>query len=251
MFDKIGKGPVVILVDGALCYRAFGPSAQLAKLLSENFTVITYDRRGRGESGDNDVYTVEKEIEDLDAIIKEVGGSVCLFGQSSGAALALEAAVRLKSVKKLAMYESPFFIDDSRSPMPENYFPNLKKAIAENRNGDAVKMFMKLVGTPSIFVLIMPLMPMWGTLKGVADTLVYDTILMKDNQQGKPLSKNTWSSIKIPVLAINGGKSPTWMKHAMQSLSEVLGAEYKSLDGQTHMVKSEALVSVLENFFKE
>ena len=116
-YDKTGNGPPVILVDGALCYRAFGPARPLAKLLAEDFTVFTYDRRGRGESGDTQPYDVEREIEDLEALIKEAGGSACLYGISSGGALILEAAKRLPAVQHIAVYEVPFVVDDGGSTM--------------------------------------------------------------------------------------------------------------------------------------
>jgi pimeloyl-ACP methyl ester carboxylesterase len=115
-FDKSGVGPPLILVDGALCYRASGPSRSLAALLAEHFTVFTYDRRGRGESGDTAPYAVEREVDDIEALIEEAGGSAYVYGVSSGAALALEAANRGLAIEKLALYEAPFIVDDkSRS----------------------------------------------------------------------------------------------------------------------------------------
>src|SRR6266404_4376526 len=113
-FDRIGNGPPVILVDGALCYRGMGQSGQLAELLAPYFTVFTYDRRGRGGSGDTAPYAVEHEIEDIAALLSEAGSAAFLWGISSGAVLALEAANRLKAIKKLALYEAPFIVDDTR-----------------------------------------------------------------------------------------------------------------------------------------
>src|SRR5215216_799706 len=114
-FDQSGNGPVVILVDGALQYRAFDQGmAELANLLSPHFTVIHYDRRGRGDSTDTQPYALEREIEDIESLIDDVGGSASLYGISSGAALAMEAAIALPTkVKKLAMYEAPYNDDDS------------------------------------------------------------------------------------------------------------------------------------------
>src|SRR5713226_348150 len=116
-FDRIGNGPPVILIDGALCYRGMGQSGQLAALLAPHFTVFTYDRRGRGGSGDTPPYAVEREVEDLAAVLADAGGSACVYGHSSGAVLALEAA-RTVPFKKLAMYEPPFMVDDSRALLP-------------------------------------------------------------------------------------------------------------------------------------
>lgn len=121
-YTKIGAGEPVVLVDGALCHRAFGPNAALAEALARGFAVITYDRRGRGESGDAGEYAVEREIEDLEALIDAAaGGSAHVYGISSGAALALEAAARLDSIRSLALYEAPFVVDDSRAPVPAEF----------------------------------------------------------------------------------------------------------------------------------
>ena len=120
-YETAGDGPPVILVDGALCYRASGPSAPLAALLAEHFTVFTYDRRGRGESGDTAPYAVEREVEDIAALIDEAGGSACVYGISSGAALALEAANRGLGIERLVVYEAPFIVDDSRAPLPYDF----------------------------------------------------------------------------------------------------------------------------------
>ncbi len=251
VYDKVGIGPVVILVDGALCYRSFGPSPAIANLLAEDFSVITYDRRGRGDSSDTQPYTVEKEIEDLEAIIKELGGSVFLFGQSSGAALVLATAIRVKGIKKIALYEAPFFIDNTHEPLSDAYLMQMKKLITDNRQGDAVKLFMKTVGVPAFFLFLMPFMPMWKKLTGVAHTLPYDFAITIENQKGKALSKKEWDNVKIPKLVMNGSKSPVWMKNGMKALAEVLKAKYTILEGQTHIVNAKVLVPQLKKFFKE
>src|ERR1700730_15481906 len=117
-FDKAGQGPAVIFIDGALCYRASGPSAPVASLLKEHFTVFTYDRRGRGDSGNTLPYAVEREVEDIAALLQEAGCRAMLCGVSSGAALSLEAASRLPGVAKMALYEAPFIVDDTHAPLP-------------------------------------------------------------------------------------------------------------------------------------
>src|SRR6185369_14958996 len=119
-FDQIGNGPVVVLVDSALASRAI--CAKLAILLAKDFTVINYDRRGRGDSTDTQPYAVQREVEDIEALIDGAGGSAFIFGSSSGAVLALEAANKLSAkVKKQVLYEPPFIVDDSRVPMPEGF----------------------------------------------------------------------------------------------------------------------------------
>jgi len=250
-YDRSGEGPPIILVDGALCYRQFGPSGPLAARLKEHFTVFTYDRRGRGDSGDTAPYNVARELEDLDAVIQAAGGSAFVYGISSGAALALEGANRGLAVKKLALYEAPFIIDDTQPPIPDDFLARLNALIAANRRGDAVKMFMKLVGVPGIIIALMRLTPAWSKLKGVAHTLVYDITLVEGNQRGKPLPRSRWASVTMPTLVADGGKSPPWMRNAMRSLADVLpNSEHRTLEGQTHMLSPKAIAPVLVEFFK-
>src|SRR3989441_38906 len=141
-YDKQGEGPAVILVYGALCYRSFGSLPELVKLLAPHFTVYNYDRRGRGDSGDTRPYAVEREVEDLEALIKEAGGSAFVCGFSSGAALALEAASRRLAITKLALYEPPFIVDDSRPSLPEDFATQLAELVSSDRRGDAAELFM-------------------------------------------------------------------------------------------------------------
>lgn len=250
-YEQSGTGSAIILVDGALCYRAFGPMRPLAKLLEPHFTVFAYDRRGRGESGDTAPYAVEREIEDLEALIQAAGGSAFVYGISSGAALALEAAAHLRNIEKLAVYEAPFIVDDSHPPRPDDYLKQLNQLIASNRRGDAIRMFMKTVGVPGVFIAMMRFMPSWSKLKGIAHTLPYDFTILGDTGSGKPLPAHRWESAALPTLVMDGGKSPTWMRHAMQALAEVLpNASYRTLDRQTHMLKPEVLAPVLVEFFK-
>lgn len=252
-YDKTGNGPALILVDGALCYRASGPNGPLAEQLKKDFTVYTYDRRGRGDSDEKKPYAIMREVEDIDALIHEAGGSAYVFGSSSGAALALEAAKHLPAIKKLALYEAPFVVDDSRPAVPEDYLDQLNEQVASGRRGAAIKLFMrKGVGVPAIFVAMMPLMPAWKKMKAIAHTLPYDTMLTVDHQRGEPLPAEAWSSVTVPTLVGVGGKSPAWMNNAMQALAnELPNTKHRTLEGQTHIVKPEALAPVLTEFFTE
>jgi len=250
-FTRVGDGPPVILVDGALCYRAMGESGQLAALLAPYFTVLTYDRRGRGGSGDTVPYAVEREIEDIAALLSEAGGAAFLWGMSSGAVLALEAANRLGGIKKLALYEAPFIVDDSRSTT-ERDWARIAEAVAANRRSEAVKLFLNLVGVPAFFIAVMPLMPMWSKLKAIAHTLPYDGAIVGDNQRGKPLPTEHWASVTVPALVVDGGKSSAWMRHGNRSLASVLpNGRYQTLEGQTHMLRPKAHVPILVEFFKQ
>jgi pimeloyl-ACP methyl ester carboxylesterase len=251
-YTRDGQGPPLILVDGALCSRSFGPMPKLAGQLTQHFTVYTYDRRGRGESGDTQPYAPEREVKDLEALAAAAGAPVYVHGTSSGAALALEAAKRLRSIAKLALYEPPFIVDDSRDPMPDDWLPRLEQLVAGRRPGDAVKMFMRFVGAPAAFTAVMPLTPVWGKLKAAAPTLPYDVRLTHDHQRGLPLTAGEWDAVKVPTLVAAGGKSPAWMANGTRALAGALpDAAYRTLPGQNHMVKAQAIAPVLTEFFAD
>ena len=172
-FDRSGEGPALILVGGALQHRAIDPSTvQLASLLAPSFTVYHYDRRGRGDSGDTVPYAVEREIEDIDALIQEAGGSAFVFGMSSGAVLALDAAAGGLAITKLALYEPPMVVDDSRPPVPKDYVARLTELASSGRPGDAIEVFMtEGVGLPAEAVAPMRGAPFWPAFEAVAHTL--------------------------------------------------------------------------------
>jgi pimeloyl-ACP methyl ester carboxylesterase len=249
--DRTGHGPALVFVDGAMCYRASGPSGPMAAALAEHFTVFTYDRRGRGDSSDRGPYDIQREIDDLEAVIREAGGHAVVLGVSSGAALALEAANRGVPITRLAMYEAPFIVDASRPPIGDDFLAQMNGALSSGRRGDAVRMFMKVVGVPGIFVMLMRLMPAWPRLTAVAHTLPYDFAITNPYQRGTPLPPTRWSGARIPTLVMDGGKSPAWMRNAMRALAAVLpNAIYRTVEGQTHMIKPKALTPPLVEFFK-
>jgi pimeloyl-ACP methyl ester carboxylesterase len=249
-YERTGDGPPLILVDGALCYRGMGPMASLAALLTDRFAVFRYDRRGRGESGDAQPYAVDREVEDISALIDAAGAPVHLYGASSGAALALEAANRGLAIKSLALNEAPFIVDDTRAPLLDDYRVELIRYLEANRRGDAVAHFMKSVGMPAPFALIMRAMPVFSKLKAVAHTLPYDFAIVADAQRGQPLPSDRWTAYTQPILVMMGSKSPAWIRNAMESLATVLpSAELRTLAGQTHMVSEKALAPVLADFF--
>src|SRR4051794_26088086 len=249
-FDKVGRGEPVILVDGALCSRVMGGSPKIAALLADHFTTYVYDRRGRNESGDAAPYAVEREVEDIAALIEEAGGSASLFGISSGAALILEAAKQLPGIDQLALYEPPFIVDDSRDPVPADTVPRMYGLVAAGRRGDTVKLFLRLVGMPSVALAVMPLTPAWKKLKAVAHTLPYDLTILDGYQRGEPLPSGEWDSVTVDTVVMAGGKSPAWMQNAASSLAGVLpNAQFRVLEGQTHMVKPKVLAPQLVDFF--
>ncbi|WP_214477495.1 alpha/beta hydrolase [Mesorhizobium sp. dw_380] len=246
-----GHGHPLILVDGALCSRGMGPSGPLAKALESSFTVFRYDRRGRGGSGDTLPYAVEREIDDIEAVLQAAGGEAYVWGMSSGAMLALMAATRLPGIKKLALYEAPLIVDDSRATTQGDW-TSIRAAIAEGRCGDAVAAFLRSVGMPGLLIFVMKLTPIWRKLKAVARTLPYDGAIVAGDQLGKPLDPARWASLGVPTLVTDGGKSPMWMQHGNKALAEALpNAHYQTLAGQNHMLKPAAHAPVLTAFFNK
>jgi pimeloyl-ACP methyl ester carboxylesterase len=151
--DQSGKGQPIILVDGAFCSRSLGPMSKLAPLLAQHFTVFTHDRRGRNDSGDTAPYAVEREFEDLEALINEAGGTAFVFGMSTGTVLALKAVASGLNIKKLALYEPPFMVDDSGHRPPADHEAQLTQLLSSGRRGDVVKFFMtKVMGMPAVIV---------------------------------------------------------------------------------------------------
>lgn len=243
-FDRTGEGPPVILVCGGSTDRM--ANAPLAELLAPSLTVINYDRRGRGDSGDTPPYAVEREVEDIDALIAEAGGSAILFGTSSGAALALEAAASGLGITKLALWEPPFILDKTRRP-PTDQVAQYDKMIAEGRRGDAVEYFMsKVVGMPAEFVAQARNAPFWAAQEALAHTLAYDATIMGDYS----VPTDRAASVKAPTLVLAGGADFPWMRETAQALADALpDAETRTLEGQGHNVDQAILARALVEFF--
>jgi pimeloyl-ACP methyl ester carboxylesterase len=251
-FERSGVGSAVILVGGAFQYRAIDPrTAQLAELLAANFTVFHYDRRGRGDSGDTAPYTVEREIEDIAALINAAGGSASVFGMSSGALLALDAANHGLAITRLAVYEPPVVVDDSRPPLAADYMARLTGLLAADRRGDAVALFMtEAAGVPAEYVAAMRAEPFWPTFEAVAHTLAYDATIMGTAISGQPLPAGRWAAVTIPTLVIDGGASPVHMHSGANAIAGVLpAAQRRTLEDQAHAVAPEVLAPVLAAFF--
>jgi pimeloyl-ACP methyl ester carboxylesterase len=248
-FDRSGKGPAVMLVGGAIQYRAIDPpTVQLAALLAQHFTVFHYDRRGRGDSGDTQPYAIEREIEDLEALINEVGGSAFVFGMSSGGILALDAAARGLALTKLALYELPFNSGDEQARQAaEHYTRQLTALLSEGRRGDAVALAMTTWGAPAEAIAGMRQTPIWPLFESVAPTLAYDNAIMGDGSVPTP----RLASLTVPTLVMDGGASPAFMHNAAQVVALVLpNAQLRTLEGQTHDVAPEVLAPILEQFFR-
>jgi pimeloyl-ACP methyl ester carboxylesterase len=244
-FDQRGEGPPVVLVVGAFNDRSTG--APLVEALKSQFTVFNYDRRGRGASGDTQPYSVEREIEDLDALIREAGGAARVFGYSSGATLALEAAASGVNITKLALYEAPFMVDDGAPRPPSDLASRLAKLVASGRRGDAVELFQtRLVGIPEQVVVQMRNAPFRPALEATAHTLVYEATIVGD----LTLPKERLRLITAPTLALYGGESPAFMGSGAKAVAEaVRDGHVRSMDGQNHDIVPSALAPVLMEFF--
>ncbi|MGI5269013.1 alpha/beta fold hydrolase [Nonomuraea sp. CA-218870] len=241
-YERSGSGPALVLVDGAMCYRAAGPMRPLAALLSSSFTVYAYDRRGRGESGDTPPYAPDREVEDLQTVIGEAGGEAYVYGISSGAALAMRAAATGSGITRLALYEPPFI----EGPGNAGYTTRLREALAAGRRGDAVALFMAHVGMPPQAIDGMRGQPMWPALEAIAPTLAYDDELLCGGRVPRDLA----SAITVPVLVLSGAASSDGLQRAAEDTADAIPtAEHRSLDGQTHDVQADALAPALTAFF--
>jgi pimeloyl-ACP methyl ester carboxylesterase len=249
-YETTGAGPALLLVDGAMCYRDFGPARDLAKNLADQYTVYLYDRRGRGASGNTLPWSEDREIEDLAALLEAAGGQAYALGVSSGAVLTADAANRLPGLTKIALYEPPFIVDDTHPAREETFVADTEALLARDDRTGALKKFMSHVGMPGAMLAIMPLTPPWKKLKAVAPTLPYDLHILGTTGRGVPLDPARWSHVTAPALVLDGGKSPQYMRNGAKALSETLPkAGYGTLPGQTHMVKAAALAPAVKEFF--
>ena len=243
-FDRLGDGPPVVLVCGGSVDRT--ADAAIAQELASDFTVFNYDRRGRGDSGDTPPYAIEREVEDIEAVIEAAGGSANLWGSSSGAALALIATASGAPVTKLALWEPPYILDENARP-PADQVEQYGRMIAEGRRGDAAEYFMsKVVGMPPEFIADARKQPWWAGQEAIAHTLAYDARIMGDYS----IPTETASSVKVPTVVLAGGADMPFMRETAQALADALpNGEVRFLDGQGHNVDPTVLAPALKEFF--
>lgn len=240
-YESAGSGPLLVLVDGAMCHRG-GPLAPLADLLADTFTVVTYDRRGRGESGDTSPYAVQREVEDLQAVIAANGGSAAVYGISSGAALAMHAAAAGSGISALALYEPPFLAEVGAGGAVDDYGDRLRALLAEGRRGDAVALFMTNVGVPAPGIDAVRASPGWPRMEAIAPTLAYDDEVLGDG--GVP--RDVAAAVTVPTTLLCGGASPDVMQQATKATADLVpGAGHRVLDGLTHDADPAVLAPVL------
>ncbi|MEU7871592.1 alpha/beta fold hydrolase [Dactylosporangium sp. NPDC049140] len=235
-YEATGSGPALVLVDGACCFRAFGPMRPLAALLQEHFTVYCYDRRGRGESGSVPPYAAPRETEDLQAVIAAAGGSAGVYTMSSGGAIGLAAAALGSGIEALAVYEPPYV-----GPDPA-YTSRLHELLAAGRHGDAVELFQRRVGMPPEAIAGFRASPGFAVLEGIAPTLAYDDAVLAPGH----LPPEVAAAVAVPTTLVAGGASPAFLQEAARATAAAIpGARFEVLEGQTHGVDPAALAPLL------
>src|ERR687885_330475 len=245
--DRTGSGPALVLVAPALATRtAFAP---LAKLLAPHFTVYAYDRRGRGDSGDTPPHAADREVEDLLAVIRAAGGSANVFGHSSGAVLALDAAARGVGVTKLALYEPPFIVDGE--PMPADFAEQLAALVAADRRGDALALWMRSTVRMSEEAIAQArIQPWWPAVEAVGHPHPYDATITIPYMTGRPLPAQRWSKVTMPTLVLDGELSPSFLREGAKALAGILpNATSNTFPGQGHGAPPEMVAPVLTRFF--
>jgi pimeloyl-ACP methyl ester carboxylesterase len=236
-YERTGSGTPVILVAAALADRT--GTRRLARALAAQYTVINFDRRGRKDSTERSPYDVQREVDDIEALVDAAGGEAVLFGSSSGAVLALDAADRLgPKVSRVVLFEPPFIVDGSRAPMPAGLDAEVRRLVAGGQPGAVVKLFMhQALGIPRFAVGIMSIMPGWSSMKAAAHTLPHDLELMRGTQDGTPLPARRWQAVSAPVLVLTGGRSEAFFHRGAEALAEILpDGRHEVLKGQGHGV---------------
>jgi pimeloyl-ACP methyl ester carboxylesterase len=248
-YDQQGEGPPLILVDGALTVHSSGSGSELATRLAPHFTVYGFDRRGRGESGDTLPYAVDREIDDIEALIDRAGAPAFLYGHSSGGPLAMRAAIRLgRKISKIAMYEPPYNNEPGAQEPWSQYLRQLRRTLAEGRRGDAVALFRHFVGTPAEQIARLRRSPSWPAMEAVAPTLAYDHAAIL----GEPCSVPAALAARVPVpaLVIAGDAGLPFMAGTARALSQAIPqGRLRLLEGQAHDVNPAVLTPVLTAFF--
>lgn len=232
-YELSGEGPVVVLVSSALADRT--DHRKLAALLATDYTVINYDRRGRGESGDTQPWTPQREVEDIEALIDAHGGRAALFGASAGAVVALDAAAALgDKITSVIAFEAPLIVDDSRPAIGPELAEELQGLIDRGEPGAAVTRFSKvaLQASPPMMLGLWLMVPQWRAIVAMAPTTVYELRLLRGLIEGGPIPQDRWSAIGVPTLLLSGGKSGPAMHSATAAVAEqVDGAQRRVLDG--------------------
>lgn len=244
-YEVYGSGPPLVYVTGAICHRSFWPIVQDAKAFGQAFAVYNYDRRGRGDSTDTAPYAVEREVEDVEAVIDAAGGTARLYGHSSGAALALEAALRLgDKVDRVVLYDPAHAHGEAERAPYADLSRRVLGLLQEGKNGQAIRHFLGGIGMPEVFAHLLRFMPGWRTMSALAPTLAYDIALTQDLP---PLDRG--AQISVPVHVVAGARSPAGVRGVARQLAQAIPtATFAELPGQDHMASAKAMLPVLTDF---
>lgn len=241
-FERVGEGPPLILIDAAGHFRGLSSFGGLIPRLTAHFTVYHYDRRGRGESGDAPGYAVQREIEDLDALIGAARGPAFVHAFSSGGLIALHAAAGGLAIERMSLLEPPVGADDDRAEQIR-FTARLAALVEAGRHPEAVEFFLSGIGVPGEMVSDMRATPAWTALVGVAPTLVYDALLSESVHSGM------LASVKVPTLALDSaGSSDDLTGMAARLASQLPAGQHRSLPGGWHGVADEVLAPALTEF---
>jgi pimeloyl-ACP methyl ester carboxylesterase len=240
-YERLGSGPRLILVGGALCDRK--SLLPLATELARNFDVVTYDRRGRGDSGDSPTYSVQREVDDLGALVTAVGGTAAVYGHSSGAGLVAIAASTGLPFTKVVLHEPPYGPDDVDS---EEDGEQVLELLRENRRQEAVELFLMMAGMPKEVAIETAAAP---GMADVAPTLAYDFAVMDHGATGGRTPADLLRTIKLETLVVAGTASPPFMVDAAHRIVALLPtARFAELADQDHVVPPELLAPVVTDF---
>lgn len=253
-YDAVGpeNAPVIIRVDGAATFRALDPGRdEFTANLRSQFQIVSYDRRGRGESEDSPIYSIDKEVEDVSALLERFGGHGYVLGLSSGAVLALRCAAAGLPIDGLAAYEPPFIVSPDRDPVTPDYVNRVQGVVADGRPGEAVRIFMtEAVGMPSAAVQSMTELPFWPALAQIGHTIAYDGHIMGGTMSGNPNELDAFTNVEVPALVMCGAASEEWLHEAaIQLVQRLPSGTIQVLPGQTHQVDPAVLAQAVGSYF--
>ncbi|MBC3990080.1 alpha/beta hydrolase [Streptomyces sp. AC563] len=242
-YDRVGVGPPVVVVAGASCDR--GAQATLAGALARHMTVLNYDRRGRGDSGDTAPYAVDRELEDIRALVDAAGGRASLLGLSSGAVLAARAAADGVPVGRLVLWEPPFSVDAEGRRRARAYAARLRELLAHDQRGDALALFLRQVGLSEAAIAGRRRSPYWESGVALAHTLAYDAAVMADSTP----PTGVLAQIGAPTLVLAGSRSPEPLRRAAErATASIPDSRHQVLADQDHHVDPEAIALVVARF---
>ncbi|WP_402842983.1 alpha/beta fold hydrolase [Microbacterium sp. GXS0129] len=240
-YEIAGSGPPLVYITGACCHRTFAPVRQDVKVFATRFRILSYDRRGRGDSGDRRPWSLEREAEDVEAMIDALGGSAFLYGHSSGAIIALKAARELGArVLGSVLYDASWVADSAEAETYAALRDEVDGLVERGKGGAAIRRFLGGIGMPRVFTTMLPLLPGWRRMRALAPTLRYDMALT-----ASPPQPGVAAGIASPLRVLVGEKSPASLHAVATSVAGDAGLTPRTVPGQDHMVDARVLLPEL------